>query len=79
VVRWFPWAKTGFRLLWQHIVAPANVELFMRVYIATLRLDGGLPDFKNHLGKRIHLPPDKRQWPEPNIILKANAYRRIVA
>jgi len=47
--------------------------------LATLRLDGGLPDFKSYLGRKIHLPPDKRQWPEPNIIRKANSYRRIVA
>jgi putative restriction endonuclease len=45
--------------------------------LATLRLEGGLPDFKNYLGKRIHLPPDKRQWPEPGMIRKANSYRRI--
>ena len=45
--------------------------------LVTLRLDGGLPDFKSLLDKRIHLPPDRRQWPEPGIIRKANDYRRI--
>lgn len=45
--------------------------------LVTLRLDGGLPDFKNYLGKKIHLPPDKRQWPEPGMIRRANTYRRI--
>jgi putative restriction endonuclease len=47
--------------------------------LVTLRLDGGLPDFMSLLGKRIHLPPDRRQWPEPAIIRKANGYRRIPA
>jgi putative restriction endonuclease len=47
--------------------------------IVTLRLDGGLPDFKSLLDRRIHLPPDRRQWPEPAIIRKANDYRRISA
>ncbi len=47
--------------------------------LATLRLDGGLPDFKSYLERKIHLPPDKRQWPEPGMIRKANTYRRIIA
>jgi putative restriction endonuclease len=47
--------------------------------LVTLRLDGGLPDFKSLLDKRVHLPPDRRQWPEPAIIRKANDYRRISA
>ena len=47
--------------------------------LVTLRLDGGLPDFKSLLDKRIHLPPDRRQWPQPAIIRKANEYRRISA
>jgi putative restriction endonuclease len=47
--------------------------------LATLRMDGGLPDFKSVLDKRIHLPPDRGQWPEPAIIRKANVYRRIPA
>lgn len=45
--------------------------------LATLKLHGGIEDFKYYLGKRIYLPPDKRQWPEPKIIKKANEYRRI--
>jgi putative restriction endonuclease len=45
--------------------------------LATLRLDDGLPDFKSYLGRKIHLPPDRRQWPDPAMIRKANAYRRI--
>lgn len=44
----------------------------------TLRLDGGLAEFKASLG-RIHLPADRRQWPDPRLIRRANRYRRIVA
>jgi putative restriction endonuclease len=45
--------------------------------VVTLKLDGGLPELRGFLDKRIHLPPDKRQWPESNIIRKAINYRRI--
>lgn len=45
--------------------------------IATLGLDGGLSQFKSYLGKAIHLPPDKRQWPAASMIRKANKFRRI--
>jgi hypothetical protein len=47
--------------------------------LVTLRLDGGLSEFKRCLGERILLPPDKRQWPDLVAIRKANSYRRIVA
>lgn len=46
---------------------------------ATLRnqhLDSGLDVFETMLG-RIHLPPDRRQWPDPQMIRKANAFRNI--
>lgn len=46
-------------------------------YLVQLNLDGGLPDFKSLLNKRIHLPPDRRQWPAKRYIHKANEYRRI--
>jgi len=45
--------------------------------LVTLNLDGGLNDFKSYLDKRIHLPPDKRQWPDIGMIRQANKYRRI--
>ncbi|MBU2578458.1 HNH endonuclease [Patescibacteria group bacterium] len=45
--------------------------------LVTLRLDGGLSDVKSLLDKRIHLPPDRRQWPKPAIVHQANEYRRI--
>jgi len=44
--------------------------------LVTLNLDGGLAAFKSALGK-IHLPSDKRQWPDPQFIKKANEYRRV--
>jgi putative restriction endonuclease len=44
--------------------------------LSSLRLDGGLAEFKNSLG-RIHLPADKRQWPDISFISKANRYRLI--
>lgn len=47
--------------------------------LRTIRLDGGLPDFRTFLDKRIHLPPDRRQWPDSRIVLKANSFRRIPA
>ena len=45
--------------------------------LVTLNLDGGVNDFKRYLDKRIHLPPDKRQWPDIEMIRQANKYRRI--
>jgi putative restriction endonuclease len=41
-----------------------------------LKLDGGLKEFASYLGK-IHLPADKRQWPEPAFIKRANKYRNV--
>jgi len=45
--------------------------------LVTLKLDGGIEDFKRNIDKQIHLPPDKRQWPDISMIRKANKYRRI--
>jgi putative restriction endonuclease len=45
--------------------------------LARLGLDGGIVDFKSYLNKRIHLPADRRQWPQPNLIREANRFRRI--
>ena len=47
--------------------------------LVTLRLDGGLADFRSLLDKPIHLPPDKRQWPDRELIRRANKCRRISA
>lgn len=45
--------------------------------LVTLRLDGGIEDFKRYLGKRVYLPPDRCQWPDTSMIRRANRYRRI--
>ena len=44
--------------------------------LTTLNLTGGLEQFKSSLGK-IHLPPDRRQWPHTSFIKKANRFRSI--
>ncbi|MEX0866161.1 MAG: HNH endonuclease signature motif containing protein [Pirellulales bacterium] len=44
--------------------------------LAALKLDGGIVGFKSSLGK-IHLPPDKTQWPNKAFIKKANGFRLI--
>jgi putative restriction endonuclease len=40
-------------------------------------LGGGLEDFKSYLGRRIHLPVEKAQWPKIDYIRAANVVRRI--
>jgi putative restriction endonuclease len=44
--------------------------------LARLRLHGGIDTFKAPLG-RIHLPPDRRQWPSAPFIIRANRFRQI--
>jgi len=44
--------------------------------IIRLNMDGGLRAFKASLGK-IHLPADRRQWPDVCLIRKANRFRRV--
>jgi len=44
--------------------------------LANLRPTGGIDSFKAPLG-RIHLPPDRRQWPSASFIAKANRFRQI--
>ena len=44
--------------------------------LRALNLEGGLQAFSSHLG-RVNLPPDRRQWPNPVLIRRANAFRRI--
>ena len=46
--------------------------------LATLNLTDGLKQFKYSLGK-IHLPPDRRQWPHASFIKKANRFRNILS
>jgi hypothetical protein len=42
----------------------------------TLKLHGGINEFRASLGK-IYLPPDPGQWPKLEFIRKANAIRQI--
>ncbi len=44
--------------------------------LGAARLNGGMDSFKARLG-RIHLPADRRQWPNSNFIAKANRFRQI--
>ena len=44
--------------------------------LSKLNLDGGMDGFRAILGK-IHLPADKRQWPDLRIVERANKFRRI--
>ena len=44
--------------------------------LASLGLEGGLPQMKLWMGP-IHLPPDKKQWPDQDIIRKANMFRNV--
>ena len=44
--------------------------------LASVELLGGLADFKAPLG-RIHLPQDRRQWPHPRFVRRANRLRSI--
>lgn len=45
--------------------------------LARLHQDGGLSDFKRYLGTRIHLPANRRQWPDRGLIRAANRFRNI--
>ena len=42
-----------------------------------LGLNGGINEFKIYLNKRIHLPADRRQWPQSDLIKEANKFRGI--
>ena len=44
--------------------------------LRAIGLDGGLDAFEANLGK-IHLPLDKRQWPDVELISLANQHRGI--
>jgi putative restriction endonuclease len=54
-----------------------RVNLERELQLVTLKLDGGMEQFKSHLNRRIQLPPDKRQWPEIGLIRKANKHRHV--
>ena len=41
------------------------------------RLEGGLDDLSGYLDSQIHLPANRADWPDPELIGKANKLRRI--
>lgn len=45
--------------------------------LTQLGLDGGIEDFKAYLGRKIHLPADKRLWPDVKLVRAANVLRGI--
>jgi putative restriction endonuclease len=65
----------GLIYLDEDYVMRINTE--RQLQLVTLKLDGGIEDFKHYLSKRIYLPLDKRQRPDITMIRKANRYRRI--
>ncbi len=46
-----------------------------KAHLSALKLDGGIVEFEKSLG-RIHLPPDRKQWPKPEFIRRANELRQ---
>lgn len=48
----------------------------MRENLIRLGLGGGLSEFESHLGRVIFLPADRSQWPDPEMIRRANRVRR---
>lgn len=46
-------------------------------YLRGKGLHGGLATFRKPLERPISLPPDRRQWPSPSFIRKANRLRKI--
>ncbi len=53
----------------------SRVSDFRRQELIRIGLNGGIDDFKTYLNKRIHLPADKRQWPNVELIKRANTFR----
>ena len=53
-----------------------RINLKYETQLVRLDLAGGIEEFKKSLG-RIHLPPDRRQWPHQAFIRKANKLRGI--
>ena len=65
----------GLIYLGQDLVMRINPD--QEATLVQKRLNGGMPDFKTYLGKKIHLPADRRQWPDLELIRKSNEHRHI--
>jgi len=59
----------------EHLFMQVNEEKASE--LVSVKLDAGLVEFRKNLNAKIHLPPDKKQWPDPEFIKKANKYRLI--
>ena len=53
-----------------------RVNASRRKLVVELGLEGGLAGFEKTLG-RIHLPPDKAQWPNLDLVRRANELRMV--
>ena len=47
----------------------------IRENLVQMGLGSGLADFESHLGREIHLPADRKQWPHRDFIKAANQFR----
>lgn len=56
-----------------------HINPHQEVELKALQLAGGMEDFKRYLGVQIHLPVDRRQWPDRDLIRRAIAHRGIAA
>jgi putative restriction endonuclease len=45
--------------------------------LVALNLSAGLDQLKKYMDAKIHLPANKKQWPEPQFIKEANKHRLI--
>jgi putative restriction endonuclease len=54
-----------------------HINLEKEQELTQLGLAGGIEDFKSYLDQKIHLPADRRQWPDLRLVREANKLRRI--
>ena len=66
----------GLIFLDESLVMKINAERIPE--LDTQGLTGGMDDFSEYLEKRIHLPQDRDQWPDSQMIQEANRVRGII-
>lgn len=54
-----------------------RLNLIKEQELVRVNQNGGLDDFKQYLDQQIHLPADRNQWPNINLIHQANDFRSI--
>jgi len=52
-----------------------RVNTRKRDELIALGIAGGLPEFESHINRQIFLPPDRKQWPNIEMIRRANSVR----